>query len=266
MTVKIKLLIVLGATALTATLAACSSTTSGKPSASTQASTPTSTPSSVTSSLSSTAAPSSTASATTPSPAPTAAKIGNLAKVPGPGPFRISQSGNPNTWPNACTLINIAEVRALDPQVTGLSGAPVGTKATVIGGSGGNSKNNTQCKFNLHTSFDPKDGSPPSYVAVNLQSIGPDAASTWKQEHQTYKANAAKFPDQFIDFPNLPGGTNGFWDGTEVQALHTTGSDAYNFWIAGNKAITTGSYVQAQKNWAHEIEAPLAAKLGSELK
>jgi len=69
------------------------------------------------------------------------------------------------------------------------------------------------------------------------------------------------------DFPNLPGGTDGFWGGTEVQALHAQGGRAYDFWIAGSKVINNGgSHLQAQGDRAHEIEAPLGTKLGSELK
>ncbi len=155
--------------------------------------------------------------------------------------------------------------RALDLQITAVTGPPVGTKASVIGGSGGKTKNNTRCRYNVAPSFDPKDGSPPSYATVSVEGIRPDAATTWRQMRQTARATPLSSPT--TDFPNLPGGTDGFWGGTEVQALHAQGGRAYDFWIAGSKVINNGgSHLQAQGDRAHEIEAPLGTKLGSELK
>lgn len=265
MSAQSKAFMALGVTAVTVGLAACgTSTTTGKPSAAGSTASSTASLSSAAPSPSLTTPAATTPAPTTGSPPSGAGPGGDPRKVAGPGPFTISQSGDPNTWPDACTLVSGAEIKALDPQITGLKGAPVGTKAQILGGKGGNAKHNTQCQFNLTTSFDPKDGSPPSYVTVILEIIGPDAPSLWQQNYQSQKASAAKYPDQFIDFANLPGGTSGFWDGTEVQTLRTHAGHGYDFWISGSKVTNSGSDLKAQKDWAHEIEARLAAKLGSE--
>ena len=255
MSTQKRLILTLAVAGLTISLAACGGSKTTSPS-------PKSAP---TSNTTSTAVPSSIASNTT-APATTAAPVtgatANPLRVTGPGPFTFGQSGDPNTWPDACTLVNIGEIKALDPDITGLRGAPIGTKAQVLGGNGSSTPNNTECRFNLTTKQDPPDGYPPSYLVVQLQGTGPGAADSWTQEYTQAKSTAAKYPNQFIDFTNLPGSTKGFWDSTEVQALHGN----YDFWIAGVRSIESGNNAQAQMVWAHQIEAPLAAKLGSELR
>ncbi len=56
-------------------------------------------------------------------------KIGNLSAVPGPGRFESAGPVNPDIWPNAHTLINIADVQALDPDCPACPVSPASSAA-----------------------------------------------------------------------------------------------------------------------------------------
>ncbi len=184
-----------------------------------------------------------------------------IAAAPTLGPFKIDPNAGPSGWPDACTFTNAAQLQALDPQVTGLSGAPVGTKASVIGGSGGNTPNNSSCKFNLTTKFDsPDSAGQPSWVEVDLQTVSTDAPQSFQQEHQNQAAQAPKYPAQWADYPSLPGGASCFYDGNELQCL----SGNVFYYVLGQKVVSSGGGSADQVRWINEIVLPLAEKLGPE--
>ncbi|MDQ2728521.1 MAG: hypothetical protein M3Y91_11810 [Actinomycetota bacterium] len=176
------------------------------------------------------------------------------------GPFHIAPTGDPTTWPDVCTFVNLAQVKAIDSQITGYKGDPVGSKAEVLGGSG-NTPNNSSCKYNLTTSFDPADSPVTSYVKVSLQGVSPDEQSTWQTEFDQAKSTSAQYPDQFGDYPNLAGGTHCFYDGSQLQCIKGT----YYFDVSGIKVTDGSNYNADQVAWTKDVVAPLAGQLGSEL-
>ncbi len=190
---------------------------------------------------------------------PSASSLSAALKVKGPGPFKISSSGNPNAWPNVCSFLTVSELKALDPsQITGPSGHPVGTKASIIGGSGGNAKHFTDCKYNVKTSIKGYPGSS-SYVEVSLQEIDSLAAQVWREDNASTKKASKKYPGQYADYSALPGGTKCFYDGSQLQCLS---HDVY-FDVAGN--LNTASSTDDQKPWVEHALVPTAVKLGSQL-
>lgn len=193
----------------------------------------------------------STAAPTTGGHSPSPFQTGGNA--PAVGPIKISSSGDPKTWPDVCTFTNLAQLRALDPQITGLKGQPVGTKASVIGGGGGNTPRNTDCKFNLTTKFDtPDTASNPSWVEIDLTSVNEFVPSTFADAEKT----SAK-----ITYAKLPGGASCFYDGSMMQCIK---GDIF-YYINGIKNTGGENFQADQKKWLTEIMLPLATKLGGEL-
>ena len=95
-----------------------------------------------------------------------------VAAAPRLGPFAISPAGSPSGWPDACKLTSLVQLKALDPSITALRGAPVGTKAELLGTGHKQAPHNTECQFNLKTTFQPPDyGSTGSYVTVQFEEI-----------------------------------------------------------------------------------------------
>jgi hypothetical protein len=185
----------------------------------------------------------------------------SVAAAPKVGPFRIDPNAGPAGWPDACKLTNVAQLKALFPAITGLSGAPVGTKAQILGGSGGNTPNNTQCTWNLTTKFDPPGYSDtPTHVEIQLEEIDSDAPSIWLQEQQQQAAQATKYPAQYANYPHLAGGVACFDDGNELQCL----KGDIDYWVDGQK-VTGGNYTGSDNAvWIDQIELPLAEVLGAE--
>lgn len=152
-----------------------------------------------------------------------------------------------------CTFTNAGQLRALDPQITGLKGKPVGTKASIIGGNGGNTPHNTDCRFNLTTKFDTADtATAPSYVDINLTGATQLAPSTFKQDEE---GQAKK------TYPHLPGGASCFYDGQMMQCL----KDDNLYYVSGIKDTGGANFQADQTKWLTEILLPLATKLGAEL-
>jgi hypothetical protein len=185
-----------------------------------------------------------------------------VAAAPKVGPFPINPSAGPSAWPDACTLTSLAQLKALDPAITGLSGNPVGTKATELG-SGGNTPNNTDCKFNLTTTFDPSDESAgvPSYVDVSLQEVDSGTPTQYQQDQQQQAGSAAQYPAQYANYPNLPNRVSCFDNGNQLQCVK---GDVY-FWISGQKVTDGDKSGVDNAAWIEQIELPLAEVLGSEL-
>jgi hypothetical protein len=185
-----------------------------------------------------------------------------VASAPKVGPFAINPNGSPSGWPDACKLTSLAQLKALDPSITGLRGNPVGTKAELLG-TGGSAPHNTECQFNIKTTFQPQGyGSTGSYVTVQFEAIAPGAPDLYRQELVTQKGEAHKYPAQYADYPNLKNGVQCFDDGSELQCL----KGDVNYWVSGQK-VTGGSFFGAdQAIWVDQIELPLAEVLGAEMK
>jgi LysM repeat protein len=248
--VQSRVLLLLLAAATAATLSACGGSTKGKPSS--RVSAPdTDRSTSQTASDTTTSSQAATGSSTAVAHGP----------VPTLGPFHVPATGDPMVWPDVCTFTNIAQLKALNPQITGLKGAPVGTKAQVLGSHGGTTPRNAKCKYNLTTSVDGPDAVSPSYVEISLQGVSPDQADVWKDQFASQKRISAKYPDQFADYPGLAGGTHCFYTGSQLECLKGN----YYFDVGGIRAGASGSYTAAQDAWRKAIVVPLASKLGSEL-
>jgi hypothetical protein len=248
--VQPRVLLVLVAAASAAALSGCGNSTNGKPT-SHSVTAPDRSTSQTTSQPATTSPPATTDSSTAVAHGP----------VPTLGPFHVPATGDPMVWPDVCTFTNIAQLKALNPQITGLKGAPVGTKAKVLG-TGRSTPHNAKCKFNLTTSLDNPDAASPSYVEISLEGVSPDQADVWKDQFASQKRISAKYPDQFADYPGLAGGTHCFYTGSQLECL--TGN--YYFFVGGIRAGATDDYAKAQAAWRKAIVVPLASKLGSELK
>jgi hypothetical protein len=186
------------------------------------------------------------------------ARVNSAPKL---GPFKINTNGNFAGWPNACKLTSLAQLKALEPAITGLKGAPVGQKAEVLN-TGRPTPNNTQCQFNLKTKFDPAGYTTASWVELQLQEIDSGSPSTYKQALATQKAESHKYPAQYADYPNLKNGVQCFDDSTELQCL----KGDIDFWISGQKVTGGDQTGSDQAVWIDQIEIPLAEVLGAELK
>jgi hypothetical protein len=184
-----------------------------------------------------------------------------VSAAPRLGPFTVDPNAGPSTWPDACTLTNAAQLKALFPAITGVSGTQ-GQKANIIGGSGGQTPNNTDCQFNLTTTFDSGNaGGPPSFVEINLQEIDPDSPTIWQQSQQQDDSPASQNTGQYALYSNLPGGVSCFYDGTELQCL----KGDFDYWISGMKNTGGNFETVDQAVWIDQIELPLAEVLATEL-
>ena len=189
-------------------------------------------------------------------------KQSRVSSAPKVGPFKININGNLAGWPDACKLTSLAQLKALEPAITGLRGAPVGAKAKDLS-TGGSTPHNSQCQFNLKTTFQPADyGSTGSWVSVQFEEIDSGAPTTYNQALASQKSESHKFPAQYADYPNLKNGVQCFDDSTELQCL----KGDVDFWVGGQK-VTAGNYSGAdQAVWVDQIQIPLAEELGAELK
>jgi hypothetical protein len=185
-----------------------------------------------------------------------------VAAAPRLGPFAISPAGSPSGWPDACKLTSLVQLKALDPSITALRGAPVGTKAELLG-TGHSAPHNTECQFNLKTTFQPPDyGSTGSYVTVQFEEIDSGAPALFREALTGQKGEAHKYPAQYADYPNLKNAVQCFDDGTDLQCL----KGDVNFWVSGEK-VTGGNFFGAdQAVWVDQMQLPLAEVLGAELK
>ena len=189
----------------------------------------------------------------------------NQARVmsaPKLGPFTINPNGSPSGWPDACKLTSLAQLKALEPSITGLRGNPVGTKAELLG-TGGSAPHDTECQFNLKTTFQPQDyGSTGSYVTVQFEAVDPEAPALYSEALAGQKGEAHKYPAQYANYPNLKNGVQCFDDGSELQCL----KGDVNFWVSGQKVTGGNFFGTDQAVWVDQIQVPLAEVLGAELK
>jgi hypothetical protein len=158
-------------------------------------------------------------------------------------------------------MTSAAQLRALFPAITGLSGAPVGTKGTLLGG--GNTPKNTDCKFTRTTAFDAAadESGVPSWVQVTVEEIDAGAPQAYQSAQQMQAAQAAQYPAQYANYPNVEKGLSCFTDGNELQCL----KGDFNFWIEGQKVTGSQFTSTDQAEWIVQVELPLAEKLGAEI-
>jgi hypothetical protein len=182
-----------------------------------------------------------------------------VAAAPKLGPFHIHLSASFAGWPSACNMTSLAQLKALEPSITGLQGKPSGSKGEILG-SGGKTPHDVECQFNLRTSFAPA-GYTPSWAQINLEEIDSGAPASWAQELSGQKSQAHKYPAQYAYYPNLRNGVKCFDDGNELQCL----KDDADFWVSGQK-VTSGNFSGVdQAVWVDQIEIPLAEVIGAEL-
>jgi hypothetical protein len=183
-----------------------------------------------------------------------------ITAAPLAGPFKIDPKAGPSGWPDACNLTTEAQLKALDPAITGVAGTPVGQKATMLGGSGGVTPNNADCKWTLATTYDAAYGAGSvSYVDISFWEIDSGAPQTYRQALADAQSNAKQYPAQFGSYQNLPGGTSCFYNGNELQCL----KGDVDFDVMGSKF--SGAGMTDSVTWIQEILLPLAEKLGSEI-
>jgi hypothetical protein len=185
-----------------------------------------------------------------------------VTAAPTLGPFAISASAGPQGWPDACTLTSAAQLHVIDPQITAYAGAPAGMKATIIGGSGGQSPHNAVCKYNLETTFSPTDeGNLHSFVEIELTEIDSLAASVWRQGKKDQADTQRKYPAEYALYSDLPGGASCYYDGVQLSCLK--GDIAYA--VFGMKLTEDDTGGADGIHWLNEAVIPLAEKLSEEL-
>jgi hypothetical protein len=185
-----------------------------------------------------------------------------VTSAPRVGPFTINPSGPPSGWPDACKLTSVPQLKALEPSITGLRGNPVGSKAELLG-SGHTAPHNTECQFNVKTTFQPQDyGSTGSYAIIQIEAIDTGAPALYQDALVAQKGEAHKYPAQYADYPDLKNNVQCFDDGTELQCL----KGDVNFWVSGQKVTGGNNFGADQAVWVDQIEIPLAEVLGAELK
>lgn len=189
----------------------------------------------------------------------TPSNVAALTKVKGPA-IHVPTDGNPNDWPDVCSFLTGSELHRLDPtQIVSLLGRPKGSKAQLIGGNGGNTKNNTDCHYNVKTTFTGYPGQD-SYVDVSLQEADSLAPSVFREDRRTQARLSKKYPQQYAYWSSLPGGTKCYYDGTELQCLH---GDVYYF-VSGYM-VDASSSTASQKTWVEKALFPVAVKIGAAL-
>lgn len=179
------------------------------------------------------------------------------------GPFVINMSKSFAGWPNACSLINVNQLRHLFPAVKSLHGAPVATKGEIIGGTGGKTPHPVDCKINLNTTFQPAGyGNTVSWVDVNIQEADTGTPQIWTQTLQTQKVTARKYPAEYASYPSMLGGTKCFYDGNGLECL----KGDIDFWVDGQKV--TGGILSSvdQAVWIDQMIIPVAEVVASELR
>jgi hypothetical protein len=184
------------------------------------------------------------------------ANLAAALKVKGPGPFHITPGTSPNNWPEVCDMLTVSELVHLDPsQITGLRGKPIGTKAEILGGAG-NTKHDTECRYNVKSSIQGYPGDP-SYVSISIQEVDSLAPPVYREDKADDAKDAKKYPGSFADY-DLPGGLKCFFDASELECLK---GDIY-FYVSGFLDDANSS---SQLPWIEHAELPIAVKLGSEL-
>ena len=183
-----------------------------------------------------------------------------VTAAPVAGPFKINPKAGPSGWPDVCNLTTAAQLEALDPAITGVVGDPVGQKAKMLGGSGGMTPNNAECRWTLTTKYDATYGAGSnSDIDISFWEIDSGAPATYQHALADAQANAKQYPAQFGSYQNMPGGASCFYDGNELQCL----KGSVDFWITGSKF--SGAGMTDHVTWIREILLPLAEKLGSEI-
>ena len=150
-----------------------------------------------------------------------------VVSAPKVGPFTIDPNGSPTAWPDACKLTTLAQLKALEPSITGLRGNPVGTKAELLG-TGRSAPHNTECQFNLKTTFQPQGyGSTGSYVLVQFEAINTGAPGLYREALAGQKSEAHKYPAQYADYPNLKNGPSASTTGPSFSASRATSTTGW---------------------------------------
>jgi hypothetical protein len=195
-----------------------------------------------------------------PFPPPDASGVNQAAVTAAPavGPFKINYKGGAAAWPDACDLTNAAQLQALNPQITGVTGTPVGRKAHLIGGPGGLTPHNADCQWNVTTTSNNDPSSVLSHVDVSFFELDSGAPGTYQRALAEKKTSSAQYPTQFASYQNLPGGASCFFDGDALECLKGN----VDFWVAG-LSFTNG--ITDHVHWINDTLLPLAEKIGYEI-
>lgn len=175
-----------------------------------------------------------------------------VASAPAVGPFAINKAASPASWPDVCTMTSAVQLKALDPMITGLKGAPAGTRQQ-IAGTASKVPHNNECQFNLVTTFDQPGSN--SHVEITIEAISPTEPTLYQQSHGSdAPASVHK---------NLPGGARCDFDGTSTLDCLKGNIEYY---VAGTRGTQVGTTLgDTADAWLKQIELPLAAKLSTEL-
>jgi len=178
----------------------------------------------------------------------------------GPGPWNVPVVGGnskPAAWPDACKLLNLAELKALVPGTASFK--TQGQHGQFLGG--GETPHFALCKYSLRGSYDPA-GYPPSFVEIELRGVADPAAvaKSWSDERAGQAKIAKKYPDQYALYN---GRAKCFWDGNELQCI----AGKWNFWVLGQFIDKTGSDTPPiEKTFRTKALVPLANGLATRMK
>lgn len=189
------------------------------------------------------------------------ANLATVASAPSTGPFTFPPNGNTAQWPDMCTVTNTPQLHALLAPITAVTSTE-GQHAHMIGGGGGQTVNNSDCKFHLSTTFDQgaNGAGGDSYVEIQVYSADSGAAQTWQMAKQQQQQLAPQHPEQWATY-QLPGGVQCFDDGNSLQCLQGD----VDYWVSGQKTTGGDNFGADQDAWLDQILIPLAAKFGSEI-
>ncbi|HET9060390.1 MAG TPA: hypothetical protein VFN61_10755 [Acidimicrobiales bacterium] len=178
------------------------------------------------------------------------------------GPFVFSLSKSFAGWPSACPLLNGSQLHHLFPAIVSLHGAPVGTRAEIMG-SGKKTPRPTDCEYNLNTTFEPAGyGNTVSWVDVSVQGADSGTPQIWNMSWQQQKSTAHKYPEQYAYYPSLLGGTRCFYDGNGLECL----KGDIDFWVGGDK-VTDGNFQTVDEAmWLDQVVIPTAEVVAAEVR
>ena len=112
-----------------------------------------------------------------------------VTAAPAVGPFKIDYKAGPAGWPEACDLTSAAQLQALDPEITGVVGTPVGQKAQILGA--GLTPHNAECKWSVATKTNDGTGVA-SYVDISLYEVDSGAPGTYQRALADKKESSAQ--------------------------------------------------------------------------
>jgi len=190
-----------------------------------------------------------------------------LGSIPAGARYPVGAVGNAgetssSTWPDACTMLSNADIKALLPK----SGAVTrkGQHGAFLGG--GETAKFATCDYGIGEPGDSE--AQPSSVHLDLRAVGDPRAvlADWKSAYASQLKGAAKYPDQFLDWSKGQlGGAMCFYDGNEIQCV----KGHFDFWVRGldTGPVESGpnAYFAQKLGYVEQVLANVVATLAARM-